>query len=1002
MFVVGEVSAPITADVNPFRNSLNNAQSMGNKFIGQISSSAQSFGNSLAGLGRGLTKYVTLPLAGAATAIFKFGKDFETEMSKVIGLVGVSASQVNAWGDDILEMAPRLGKAPKDLAEALFFVTSAGLRGAAALDVLEMSAKASTAGLGETKTIADLVTSAINAYGQENLSAARATDIITAAVREGKAEASELAASMGQVLPLASQMGVTFDQVAATQAAMTKTGTNAAEAATQLKSIMAGLIKPSKQAEEQLKAMGTSSSEMRKKIKDEGLLQALIDLREMTNKYGEEAMARVFPNIRALMGVLDLMGNSLEANKVTFDKVANSTGILDDAFKSASQTVDFKWNQAISQAKATAIKFFDVLKSALLPVLERVTKVIAWIGDKFASLSIKQQKLILLFGTLAGVIGPLFTILGTAIATLAGAIGSAVTGITLLTTIISTVGLPTVGAIAAGIAGVIIVIGEFIIAITAIVASFKKLYNSNEEFRNRITATWNNIKDVASEIFGEIQNVISFVLGKINEFWKKHGDTIMEYVAKIWNIVLDIVDLAINNIKDIIFIGTSLIQGDWEEAWEHIKDLTKRTFAFIVDKSVLFSNELTKIFVELLIELKNLISDKFDEIKTSILNKLNEIGEGIKNKFLEIKESINLKLLEISESMQNKFLKMKEDIMNFFNSMPENIKNSLISWKNTIVEWAIAQNEENKKQFGIWKDEIEKWFNSIPEKINKKINNWNKAIKTKFLEIKESIETKLKGWNDSIVKWFDSMPEKMDKKFKNWWKMVKKSFEDARKMIEEKLDGWWSSIKNWFANLHKKPEVKNAGKNLIKQVDKGTKEQKNDFMDKLGKLIVDVSTGALKLAGIALIATGREIIKRLLKGFSSTRMKQAGKNIVSDLIDGILSMYGDLTNVTYNMAKKIRDYFPFSPAKTGPLRDLDKLNFKGPIKKSLERADAYIKNTFMNDIKLGGIGGLEGNFAGAGNSNLLTGNEFNFYGVNDVDSFLTEIKETLQRSGGKF
>ena len=330
---MGTVSAPIEANTRPFQLGLNDARRMGNNFISQIGDSVKSIGKSMTTLGASFTKAITVPIAGASVAIFKFGKDFEKEISKVVGLVGVSSDTVEAWKNDILKMAPDVSKTPNELADAMFFVTSAGLRGAEALDVLRTSARASAAGLGETKTIADLVTSAMNAYGSENLSAAKATDIITAAVREGKAEAFELAASMGQVLPLASELGVTFDQVAATQASMTRTGTDASEAATQLKSIMAGLIKPSKQAEAQLAAMGTSSSEMRKKIKEDGLLSALIDLREMTNKYGEEAMARVFPNIRALMGVLDLMGSSLEANKVTFDKVANSTGILNDAFK---------------------------------------------------------------------------------------------------------------------------------------------------------------------------------------------------------------------------------------------------------------------------------------------------------------------------------------------------------------------------------------------------------------------------------------------------------------------------------------------------------------------------------------------------------------------------------------------------------------------------------------------------------------------------------------------
>ena len=105
--------------------------------------------------------------------------------------------------------------------------TSAGFEGKEALDVLEASAKAAAAGLGETKQVADAVTSAVNAYGIENLSAARSTDILVATVREGKAEADSIAGALGQVLPAASELGVEFAELGGTIAALTRIGLGA-------------------------------------------------------------------------------------------------------------------------------------------------------------------------------------------------------------------------------------------------------------------------------------------------------------------------------------------------------------------------------------------------------------------------------------------------------------------------------------------------------------------------------------------------------------------------------------------------------------------------------------------------------------------------------------------------------------------------------------------------------------------------------------------------------
>ena len=145
-------------------------------------------------------------------------------MSTIVGLVGIAKDKVNAWTQSILDMAPALGKSPQELADAMFFITSAGLRGKTAMETLRQSARASVGGLGETKDVADAVTSAINAYGEKNLSAAKATDILTASVREGKMQANEIAQAIGKIIPVASQMGITFDQVGAAMASLTRIG----------------------------------------------------------------------------------------------------------------------------------------------------------------------------------------------------------------------------------------------------------------------------------------------------------------------------------------------------------------------------------------------------------------------------------------------------------------------------------------------------------------------------------------------------------------------------------------------------------------------------------------------------------------------------------------------------------------------------------------------------------------------------------------------------------
>ena len=124
--------------------------------------------------GTSLTKYVTLPLVAAGAASVKLAFDFEKTMSQITGLAGESREQVAQWGNEILELAPKLGRAPNELAKALYFVSSSGIEAAKAMGVVEVSGKAAAAGLGDTEVVADAVTSAMNSYRDANLSAAQA------------------------------------------------------------------------------------------------------------------------------------------------------------------------------------------------------------------------------------------------------------------------------------------------------------------------------------------------------------------------------------------------------------------------------------------------------------------------------------------------------------------------------------------------------------------------------------------------------------------------------------------------------------------------------------------------------------------------------------------------------------------------------------------------------------------------------------------------------------
>lgn len=370
----------------------------------EAASSADKMSRKLGNAGSTMTRRLTLPAVAAGVAAVKMASDYNASMQKINGLVGISQSQVDDWSGQILELGKTLPQAPKDLADAMFFITSAGLRGSTALDALEQSARASAAGLGDTTSVADAVTSAMNAYGSETLSATQATDILTAAVKNGKLEASALAPVIGQVIPIASEMGVSFDQVSAAIAAMSTTGADAAQATTQVSAILTGMLKPSVAGADALEKVGLSYAGLRKEIATKGLLPTLFHVKDAF-KGNQEELTKVIPNVRALRGFLSLTGKKAEDTAAIFEDLANATGSTDAAFDSASKTADFKFKTALSSLQGSAIELGNELLPVVVDVLDKLT-----VGfEKFGEAPKPVKMTALALGGLLIVMGPVLT-----------------------------------------------------------------------------------------------------------------------------------------------------------------------------------------------------------------------------------------------------------------------------------------------------------------------------------------------------------------------------------------------------------------------------------------------------------------------------------------------------------------------------------------------------------------------------------------------------------------
>lgn len=387
--------------------SLKAALGTGAAGLNTFEAKANRLGRTLTNTGRTMTRNVTLPVLGLAAASTKMALDYDRAMNHVQALTGASAKQTKAWSDQILRLAPKIGIAPQQFAESLYFVASSGAKVNQVMPITTASAKLAAAGMGDAQVVAQLLTSAMNAYGPAALSASKAADVLTEAVKIGKAEPQELADSLGRVIPVAQSMGVTFAEAATSVSELTNTGLNADEAATSIRATLSGLLKPASQTEKAMHKIGLSAAEVRDEIKTKGLNATL---QEMARRVGDndKLWGQLFPNVRAMTGVLALTGKNADQVSAAVDKVTHSTGAAAKAFNTAQKGPAQKFQRELAQIEATAIR----VGNDLLPVVLDVLTTVGDLADKFDHLSETEKHAIEIGLGVAALSGPVLTVAG--------------------------------------------------------------------------------------------------------------------------------------------------------------------------------------------------------------------------------------------------------------------------------------------------------------------------------------------------------------------------------------------------------------------------------------------------------------------------------------------------------------------------------------------------------------------------------------------------------------
>ena len=291
-------------------------------------------------------------------------KNYEKSIAEVNTLYSGSGGLLDSTKEFIALQSKTYGQSQASNAKAYYQIVSAGITNQAeANKLLDAANKAAIAGLSDSFTAVDALTSVLNVYGDSGVDAAKASDILFSTIKAGKTTFPELAHSLGQVLPTAQAAGLSFEEVGAAIASLTTKGLKTDQAVTQLKGVLRSLIKPTQDAQKAASKLGLDWST--NALKADGFVETLRNLFIATNG-NEQAIGKIIPNIRGLGAIFAFARDKGESFDKILKQTKESVGATDDAFSDMAGTLDKKIKVALAANEDRMLKLGKTLKNTKL------------------------------------------------------------------------------------------------------------------------------------------------------------------------------------------------------------------------------------------------------------------------------------------------------------------------------------------------------------------------------------------------------------------------------------------------------------------------------------------------------------------------------------------------------------------------------------------------------------------------------------------------------------
>ena len=292
------------------------------------------------------------------------------------------------------------------------------------------------------------------------------------------------------------------------------------------------------------------------------------------------------------------------------------------------------------------------LLEMMIPVFQTLASIVKGVAELFSSLPAPVKDFIVILGVVLTIVGALAPIFLTLQAVFMSSFGAMIAA-----------ALPIIG-----------IISGVVVAIAAIVAIVKYLWETNEGFRDAVTIVWNAILEVINAVVSEISNFVMSIFGTVVAWWTENQELIRASAETVWNaiytvistileilgpliqagwdniqlvittaweIIKTVVETAINVVLGVIQAVMQIITGDWSGAWETIKGVFSTVWQAIQSIVQTIFSAIQSYISNILNGISGTVSNIWNGIKDTVSNVLNAISSTVSSVWEGIKSTIS-------------------------------------------------------------------------------------------------------------------------------------------------------------------------------------------------------------------------------------------------------------------------------------------------------------------------------------------------------------------------